>query len=139
MVTRQTYHRITDIVGVVYCEQKVVFDKLHGDASPLDVRIKAATGRFEHLRFQAEGHTRAVVDQRCFIATAIYGQDAVETQFLRAWRDRVLMKSFMGRAFVRFYYAISVRCLPYLGRHKGLASVVRSVLDVCLAWLGMRR
>ena len=53
------YHTITDIVGTVYCEQKVVFDRERGDARPLEVRAKAAAGTFEHLRFQVEGQTRA--------------------------------------------------------------------------------
>ena len=70
------YHTITDIVGTVYCEQKVVFDRERGDARPLEVRAKAAAGTFEHLRFQVEGQTRAAIDRRCFIATAIYGPDA---------------------------------------------------------------
>lgn len=51
------YHTITDIVGTVYCEQKVLFDRERGDARPLPVRAKAAGGTFEHLRFQVEGRT----------------------------------------------------------------------------------
>ena len=95
------YHTITDIVGTVYCEQKVVFDRERGDARPLEVRAKAAAGTFEHLRFQVEGQTRAAIDRRCFIATAIYGPDAAETNFLRAWRDRVLMPAMVGRLFAQ--------------------------------------
>lgn len=136
---KKKYHTITDIVATVYCEQKVVFDRERGDARPLAVRTKAVTGTFEHLRFQVEGQTRAAMDRRCFIATAIYGPDAPETNFLRAWRDRVLMSSMLGRVLVRSYYAISPSLVPMLARSARAAAVVRAALNRVLAMLGMRR
>lgn len=54
---KKRYHSITHIVATVYCEQKAVYDRERGDAWPLDVRIKVATGTFEHLRFPVEGQT----------------------------------------------------------------------------------
>lgn len=136
---KKKYHTITDIVATAYCEQKVVFDRERGDARPLSVRAKAATGSFEHLRFQVEGQTRAVIDRRCFIATTIYGPDAPETNFLRAWRDRVLMPSMLGRVLVQSYYAISPSLVLMLTRNGRAAAVVGSVLNRVLAMLGMRR
>lgn len=139
MVRQKKYHTITDIVGTVYCEQKVVFDRERGDARPLGVRAKAAAGTFEHLRFQVEGQTRAALDRRCFIATAIYGAEAPETDFLRAWRDRVLMPTPAGRLFVRAYYAASPFLVPALCRSKRATVAVRAALDAVLAVLGMPR
>lgn len=139
MKRAKKYHTITDIVETVYCEQKVLFDRERGDARPLDVRAKAAAGTFEHLRFQVEGQTRAAIDRRCFIATAIYGADAPETNFLRAWRDRVLMPATAGRLFVRTYYATSPALVPLLCRSRGAATAVRAALNALLAVLGMPR
>ncbi|MCW5323659.1 hypothetical protein D5039_21690 [Verminephrobacter aporrectodeae subsp. tuberculatae] len=139
MKPAKKYHTITDIVGTVYCEQKAVFDRERGDARPLDVRAKAAAGTFEHLRFQVEGQTRAALDRRCFIATAIYGPDAPETNFLRAWRDRVLMPATAGRLFARAYYATSPSLVPLLCRSRRAAAAVRAALNVLLAVLGMQR
>ncbi len=139
MRSAKKYHTITDIVGTVYCEQKVVFDRERGDARPLEVRAKAAAGTFEHLRFQVEGQTRAVLDRRCFIATAIYGPDAPETNFLRVWRDRVLLPTTAGRLFVRAYYAISPALVPLLCRSRSAAKTVRAALNALLAMLGMPR
>lgn len=136
---KKKYHTITDIVGTVYCEQKVVFDRERGDARPLEIRAKAAVGTFEHLRFQVEGQTRAALDRRCFIATAIYGPDAPETNFLRSWRDRVLMPATVGRLFVRAYYATSPSLVPLLGRSRRAATAVRAALNALLAVLGMPR
>jgi hypothetical protein len=136
---KKKYHTITDIVGTVYCERKVVFDRERGDARPLEVRAKAAAGTFEHLRFQVEGQTRAALDQRCFIATAIYGNDAPETHFLRAWRDRVLMPRTIGRLFVRAYYGVSPSLVPLLCRSRCAAKTLRAGLNALLAMLGMPR
>lgn len=133
------YHTITDIVGTVYCEQKVVFDRERGDTRPLEVRAKAAAGTFEHLRFQVEGQTRAAIDRRCFVATAIYGPDGAETNFLRAWRDRVLMPAMVGRLFVRAYYVVSPGLVPLLCRSQCAATAVRAGLNALLRLLGMPR
>lgn len=42
----------------------------------------------------------------CFVATAVYGdKNAPQVQTLRDFRDNVLMRSAIGRAFVDFYYS----------------------------------
>lgn len=126
---RKRYHSITDIVATVYCEQKAVYDRERGDARPLDVRIKAATGTFEHLRFQVEGQTSQIVDKRCFIASQVYGGEAWQTNAFRAWRDQTLMPSAAGRAAVRLYYAVSPSIARALARWPAAASLVRRALD----------
>lgn len=62
----------------------------------------------------------------CYIATAIYGQDAPETTALRSWRDKVLMPSPLGRTFVKCYYALSPRVVPILVRCDWFSTVVRT-------------
>lgn len=136
---KRKFHSISDIVSCVYCEQKSVLDRRLGDARPLEIRAKAIAGQFEHFRFQVEGQTRAAIDRRCFIATAIYGQDAAETDFLREWRDRVLMPSPVGRVFVRCYYALSPRLVPVLARSSWAATAARVALDWMLRRLGMEK
>ena len=52
----------------------------------------------------------------CYIATAVYGSyDCPEVWTLRRFRDEVLAKNCFGRAFIRFYYALS----PWLVRRFG--------------------
>ncbi|WP_230946671.1 CFI-box-CTERM domain-containing protein [Burkholderia cepacia] len=133
------YHTITRIVDTVYCEQKATFDRQYGDARPLSVRAKAAAGTFEHVRFQVEGKTRAAVDRRCFIATAVYGEDARETNFLRSWRDRVLLSSVVGRLLTACYYLMSPRVARALERSPRAARVLRIGLDCIVSLLGMPR
>lgn len=132
-------HTITDIVATVYCEQKAVFDRERGRIESRDVRAKREEGIAQHKRFEDEGRRSAGhQDRRCFIATAVYGQDAAETNFLRAWRDRALMPSRAGRVAVHLYYGVSPMLLPALERHAKLARVIRAMLDRLVRFLGMR-
>ena len=43
----------------------------------------------------------------CFVATAAYGSPNPAVLILLEYRDRILTKAVIGRAAVRFYYAIS--------------------------------
>lgn len=62
----------------------------------------------------------------CFIATACYGSVyASEVVLLQDYRDRVLLKSKGGRAFVRFYYAVSPPLASVIARSEALRSWVR--------------
>lgn len=133
---KKKYHRITDVVGAVYCEQKVVFDRLHGDARPISVKAKATTGTFEHIRFEIEGKTQRAVDRRCFIASHVYGMDAPQTDSLRQWRDRVLASTRAGRMAIACYYALSPALLVVLRRSTLLTRLVRRALDVILKTVG---
>jgi hypothetical protein len=62
----------------------------------------------------------------CFIATAIYGDyDAPEVRDLRAYRDRTLLKSFLGRLFVRMYYLFSPMLAEAVGKSEGTKIFLR--------------
>lgn len=69
----------------------------------------------------------------CFVATITYGdEDIVEVRFLRAFRDEVLSKSFIGRILVWIYYRLGshvsrvVELLPFL------RGVCRRTLDLII-------
>jgi hypothetical protein len=65
----------------------------------------------------------------CFIATAAYGSAlAPEIGVLRRARDRYLMTSDVGRAFVRSYYAWSPALAREVAAHPWLATSVRAAL-----------
>jgi hypothetical protein len=74
---------------------------------------------------------RVIFRKGCLVATAAYGnEDFIEVQFLRAFRDSILRRSFAGSAFIDFYYAVS----PYLAwcmeRIPILKAPARRCLDV---------
>lgn len=62
----------------------------------------------------------------CFIATACYGADnAPDVLALRVFRDKVLLSSEAGRAFVRFYYLLSPPIANMIASRNFSRSVVR--------------
>lgn len=66
----------------------------------------------------------------CYIATMVYGDyDHPQVLVLRDFRDSVLRKSMLGRAFIRFYYRYSPTWVKHLKGHKKFNAVIRSILD----------
>ena len=77
----------------------------------------------------------------CFVATAAFGSPmAHQVQWLRAFRDRVLLPGRAGRAFVNWYYAWSPRAAAWLRAHSVARKLTRAVLwiPVAFAWSSLR-
>ncbi len=70
-----------------------------------------------------------VEGQECFIATACYGSPlAPEVMLLRAYRDAVLCRGGLGRAFIKLYYAISPPLASFLQQHSRVRRTVRKII-----------
>lgn len=66
----------------------------------------------------------------CYIATAVYGSyDCPSVWTLRRYRDNRLAKSFLERAFIRCYYAISPMIVRMFGNQKWFNRFWRKRLD----------
>jgi len=75
---------------------------------------------------------------RCCIATAAYGTPmAAELQVLRDFRDRYLMTSLPGEAFVDLYYSISPAIVEFITERPGLKPMVRAGLGPVVAMSAM--
>ncbi|GAA2131783.1 tetratricopeptide repeat protein [Nocardioides bigeumensis] len=69
----------------------------------------------------------------CYIATAVYGSyDAPPVVTLRRLRDERLARSVCGRAFIRFYYAVSPPLAKYFEQATRLNGVSRLLLDAAV-------
>lgn len=64
----------------------------------------------------------------CFVVTAVYGPMAEELRAFRAFRDRTLMESRVGRVAVSAYYAVGPAAAEVVRRRPWLRRVVRKML-----------
>jgi hypothetical protein len=82
-------------------------------------------------------------DGSCFIATAAYGSYLhPHVQVLRNIRDRYLLSSKLGRAFVAAYYHYSPSMADFISRHDILKAAARVILlpligmSFLILWIG---
>ncbi|HLK27588.1 MAG TPA: CFI-box-CTERM domain-containing protein [Puia sp.] len=80
------------------------------------------------------GLIKASDKKGCFIATAVYGsRETKEVLRFYELRDNVLSKSFGGRLFIKFYYAVSPFLAKWIDDKPGIKSFVRkNILDKIL-------
>ena len=75
----------------------------------------------------------------CYIATAVYGSyDCPEVWTLRRFRDYSLDKTFPGRVFIKFYYAISPKLVKWFGKSMIFKSMCRRPLDKLVSLLRVK-
>ncbi len=76
---------------------------------------------------------------KCFVATAAFGSvDAEEVTLLRTFRDRVLLKSRLGRVFVSTYYVVSPPIANFIRTRPRLRSATRQFLRPIALRLAVR-
>ena len=73
-------------------------------------------------------------EKHCYVATAVYGSyDCPQVWVLRRFRDFSLAKTLGGRAFIRFYYAISPKLVKRFGSSAWFRSCCKRPLDALVA------
>ena len=66
----------------------------------------------------------------CYIATMVYGDyDHPQVLVLRRFRDKQLLSTHLGKAFVKLYYWVSPGLVTLLSRNKKINTFIRSCLD----------
>lgn len=65
---------------------------------------------------------------KCFIATAVHGENSIEVLTLRAFRDEVLSKSPIGRAFIASYQKLSPPLAAAIAERPPLQSLAKRVV-----------
>jgi len=66
----------------------------------------------------------------CYIATCVYGSyDCPEVLTLRQFRDNELSNSWLGRQFIRIYYAISPKIVELFGNKKWFTKFWKPIID----------
>jgi len=93
--------------------------------------IHAAALKEERARQMQEARARQRKDSSsCFIASAIYGEDAVEVATLRNFRDEILSQSAAGKRFIDLYYRVAPRIASYISPHQNVKLALKAVLRV---------
>ena len=101
------------------------------DPSPFSVPINPTSPASNSSTGNGEG---------CYIATCVYGSyDAPEVLTLRRFRDEILKKHRLGRAFIRCYYTISPHLVKCFGKNEWFHRFWRKRLDGMLSRLNLHK
>lgn len=69
----------------------------------------------------------------CYIATMVYEDiNHPQVELLRQFRDNVLIKSFIGRVFIKYYYQYSPSLVEKLKNYKKTNYIIKRVLDLII-------
>lgn len=73
----------------------------------------------------------------CYIATMAYGShDHPQVLKLRHFRDNVLSKSYLGKVFIKLYYASSPHMVEVLSEYKSVHTFIRKALNKLIKLIG---
>lgn len=113
----------SDLAAHAFCRRKAYFARHRpADAGPESayMRRRKNEGVVAHSRME-----RRVQDKRCFVASWACGPEHMATQQLRAFRDRTLMSSAIGRGLIQVYYALSPALITLLRHVPGAQTVAQ--------------
>jgi len=132
-----THKILNQVVSISGGQSITVTQQTIDKVSPFDVAYeKARWISFNSMLsdfnsgLQSRGEkTFTVGPLSCFIATAAYGSEtAEELDTLRAFRDKKLMNSELGRWFVDTYYRVSPPLAHFIAEHEELRITVREAM-----------
>jgi predicted outer membrane repeat protein len=125
---------IGKVAGANGCGVGVSVDQ-RGASRPGTESGRCSVGAFEHTHTDSTGS-----DSRCFIATAAFGSwQEKHVRLLRHFRDRYLLATAPGRAFVDWYYRVSPGYAARIARNDTLRAWTRAALLPVygLAWMAI--
>ena len=91
----------SDVGRAAFCPQYLVLKNRNAQVSK-SAQMAREKGNKAHYQFN-----KAANDRRCFIASHLYGADHFKTNDLREFRDKTLLKTFIGKMLVSSYYKTS--------------------------------
>ncbi len=122
--------RISELADVATCQRRVYLRAKYGEKETAAQSVARSRGIELHDRAERQSrpddHSQ---DKRCYIATAVYGAEAWQTQALRDFRDTSLMKSRVGQGVVWMYYRLSPPLARAAAHSSWLGKAGRAILD----------
>ena len=77
-------------------------------------------------------------DDGCFVSTVCFGENSVETEIFRNWRDKYLSERYLGIKFISWYYNNGEKISKIIGRFYVSRLLVSYVLTKFSRLLGKR-
>ncbi len=106
-------------------ENKATLSNMRNQVAQIDRTIRSTTSTYS-----GGSSPTSPSSGGCYIATMVYGDyDHPQVLVLRDFRDNVLKKSMLGRAFIKFYYRYSPTWVEHLKNCKMINSFIRIILD----------
>lgn len=72
---------------------------------------------------------------KCFIATAVYGDDSMEVQILRIFRDMYLLTNKTGRKIIALYELLSPNLAAFISDKPILKLLTRALVVRPFVWI----
>lgn len=110
------------------CAKQIQMDGKYGIKRSSEWKQRAVRGIKTHKTYERRAiRTQPVLAGRreCYIATALYGPDAPETNFLREWRDANLIHSKSGRICIAVYYTLSPTLVKLIPKNSVVEKALR--------------
>lgn len=126
---------VSDLAEVATCQRKVYLRAKLGERTTAEREKRREEGtRLHQLAYEQSHQSARKRDGRCFIATAVFGESAPETDFLRWYRDEKLVRMRGGRTAVECYYKLSPAVAKVLDRcprgRTATAWILRRTIEV---------
>jgi hypothetical protein len=108
------------------------------------MRRTIASGQVKSANYSVETpvsrlHVIAYSPSKCYVATVCFGENAVETNALREWRDQVLATHQVGRKFIVWYYENGEKIAGIAARSPLIRLTSKFVIGIFARWVQRRR
>jgi len=126
--------KIIDILIDAFADIEATAEQLKKDRKDI-AALKASLSQFNSQikHAQAQAPTPRYTYQKssgCYIATAVYGSyDCPQVWVLRRYRDNDLKSNWLGKLFIKFYYAVSPLTVKLFGKTRWFNSFWKKRLD----------
>jgi len=122
------------------CGRKKPVSQMAGKCSVCGQYICSNCAKMVGDKIYCEKHVPAPpVKSGCFIATAAYGSPlAYELDVLRAFRDRKMMISRLGKVIVSAYYRTSPPIASFIAQRQTLRRILRNCINPIVNFLKSR-
>jgi hypothetical protein len=131
------YIAASELAQMGFCEHKALLERQRGKLTTDAQQRSIERGNTAHARFHhdamAVGRNGSSAKPWCFVATEVFGQNAVETMALRCFRDEVLRQNRVGRLAIVLYYRWSPLLAASLRGVPGGTRIARTLLR-CVVW-----